>query len=279
MMRSITVLILLLPVIAFAWGQTGHRAVCQIAYDELSPVARVEVDRLIALDPDYDSFNESCLFADGPPRQRTEDHYLNVPRSSTAITTNACRLADTCLFPAIENDTNILADTNNSDADRLFALKLLGHWLGDIHQPMHVSFQDDLGANLIAQEGDETNGNLHSAWDFNIIEREIGSDFSQIAAELRAEVSEQDRSRWSLDSSVEWANESFQVTISPATKYCTQKQGACWYAPDNMMLNRGEPQREVAITDYYTATHSRTVKLRLQQAGIRLGALLNRTLQ
>jgi hypothetical protein len=279
MMRSITFLILLLPAVSFGWGETGHRTVCQIAYDELTRVARVEVDRLIALDPDYDSFNESCLFADGPPRQRPEDHYLNVPRSFTAITTNSCPLADTCLFPAIENDTNSLADTSSSDADRLFALKLLGHWIGDIHQPMHVSFQDDLGANSVAQKGDDTNGNLHSAWDSDIIEQEIGSDFSQIAAELRTDISEQDRSQWSFDSPVEWANESFQVAISPAANYCTQKQGACWYGPDNMMLHQGEPQRDVAITDYYTATHSRTVELRLKQAGIRLGALLNRTLQ
>jgi hypothetical protein len=277
MMRSITFLILLLPAVSFGWGQTGHRTVCQIAYDELNPVARVEVDRLIALDPDYDSFNKSCLFADGPPRQRAEDHYLSVPRSAVAITTNACPLADTCILPAIENDTNILADTSNSDADRLFALKLLSHWVGDIHQPMHVSFQDDLGANSVAQKSDD--GNLHSAWDFDIIEQEIGSDFFQIAAELRADISAQDRSQWSFDSSVEWANESFQITISPAANYCTQQQGACWYGPDNMMLNQGEPEREVAITDYYTSTHSRTVKLRLKQAGIRLGALLNRTLQ
>ena len=278
-MRSIAFLIFLLPAISFGWGETGHRVVCQIAYDELTQVARTEVDRLIALDPDYDSFNESCLFADGPPRQRTEDHYLNVPRSSVAITTSACPLAETCLFPAIENDTNTLAYKNNSDADRLFALKLLSHWLGDIHQPVHVSFQDDQGANKIDQKGDETNGTLHSAWDTDIIKQQLGSEFFQIAAELRAEVTDQDRSRWSFDSPVEWANESYQITISPAANYCTQKQGACWYGPDNMILNQGEPERDVAITDYYTATHSRTVKLRLKQAGIRLGALLNRTLQ
>lgn len=37
---------LLLPTNAFAWGETGHRVVCQIAYDSLLPAARHELDRL-----------------------------------------------------------------------------------------------------------------------------------------------------------------------------------------------------------------------------------------
>jgi len=278
-MRAIAFFIFLLPATTFGWGETGHRTVCQIAYAELTSTARAEVDRLINLDPDYDSFNESCLFADGPPRQRGEDHYINVPRNFRAIATDECPMADSCLFPAIENDIKVLADAGNSDVDRLIALKLLGHWIGDIHQPMHVSFQDDLGANLISQEGDDERGNLHSAWDFDIIDQQIGNDFAQIAIDLRAEIDDGQRSLWKFDGPVEWANESYQITISPAAGYCTIKQDACWYAPDNMMLNRGETRREISITDSYTAIHSVTVRLRLKQAGVRLGAQLNAILQ
>ena len=192
-MRTIALLLLLLPVTTFGWGETGHRTVCEIAYAELTPTAKAEVDRLIDLDPDYDSFNESCLFADGPPRQRGQDHYLNVPRNVLAIATDECPLADTCLFPAIEIDTNVLADADNPDTDRLVALKLLGHWIGDIHQPMHVSFQDDLGANLIAQENEDERGNLHSAWDFDIIDQTLGDDFTQISSALRNEITDEQR--------------------------------------------------------------------------------------
>lgn len=269
----------LIPFVAFGFGEVGHRAVCQIAYDELSPAARGEVDRLIALDTEYDTFADSCLFADGPPRHRAEDHYLNVPRSFRAITTANCPLADTCLFPAIENDTAIFANSNNSDNDRLLALKMLGHWLGDIHQPLHVSFQDDRGANSISQPGGEESGNLHGAWDFDIIDRQLGANYLQIAAKLRADLSDRDRAEWMFDSPVEWANESYQITISAKVQYCTQKQGACWYSKNNMMLNPGEVWREVDITRRYTARHRKTVELRLKQAGIRLAALLDSALQ
>ncbi len=55
-MKRLLILLILTPSLAFAWGETGHRVVCQIAYDELLPDARVELDRLIALDSDFDKF-------------------------------------------------------------------------------------------------------------------------------------------------------------------------------------------------------------------------------
>jgi len=35
--------------------------------------------------------------------------------------------------------------TSNDDQAKLVSLKFLGHWVGDIHQPLHVSFADDRG--------------------------------------------------------------------------------------------------------------------------------------
>ena len=38
------------------------------------------------------------------------------------------------------------------------------HWVGDIHQPLHVSFEDDRGGNNIQVNG-QCSGNLHATWD------------------------------------------------------------------------------------------------------------------
>jgi hypothetical protein len=40
------------------------------------------------------------------------------------------------MFGAIAWDRKILADKSKSDAQRLSALKYLGHWIGDLHQPL-----------------------------------------------------------------------------------------------------------------------------------------------
>src|SRR5512138_1691758 len=45
---------------AHAWGDLGHKIICEIAYQELNDKARAEVDRLIGLDT-FPSFPESCV--------------------------------------------------------------------------------------------------------------------------------------------------------------------------------------------------------------------------
>ena len=278
-MKAILLLISIAPAVALGWGETGHRAVCQIAYDELSTVAQTQVDRLIKRDPEFDNFADACLFADGPPRIRRPEHYINVPRSFSAITKNECPMAETCLFNAIGSDLEILGNESTTDADKLLALKLLGHWVGDMHQPLHVSFQDDLGGNLVRKKDDEHRGNLHSVWDFDIIAHGIGDDYSTIADRLRSEISDRDREQWKFDSPVEWANESYQITISAETRYCTQQRGACWYSRDNLMLSRGEPVREFLPSDDYLLAHKDAVALRMKQAGVRLAALIDSALK
>lgn len=266
------------PMTALAWGETGHRVVCQIAYDELRPAARKELDRLLALDPDFDRFADACLFADEPERIRWQDHFMNLPRSATAVTVFDCPLADTCVVQAIHSDFLQLLDPATPDADKLLALKLLGHWVGDIHQPMHVSFQDDRGANSIRVDRQDEEASLHRTWDYDILSHALGDKFRRIAGVLRRGISDADREAWRHDSPVEWANESFQVTISPAAGYCRWQQGACWYSADNMLLDEGEEWRFVPIDEAYLDRHGPTVVLRLKQAGIRLAELLNRAL-
>jgi hypothetical protein len=279
-MKHLLILSLLLPSLAFAWGETGHRVVCQIAYEELLPDARAELNRLLDQDANYDSFAESCLFADSPQRIREQDHFINMPRSTKAITSNDCPMAESCVLPAIRNDVFVLQDSSSTDADKWHAIKLLGHWVGDVHQPMHVAFQDDRGSNSnIAEASVEMKyPNLHAVWDYLIISSTLGDDYQEISGRLQTRISDEQRQAWKYDSPIEWANESFQITIAPTTKYCVQQQGACWYRRNNMLLDKGEDWRSIAISDDYLEDHSEVVILRLQKAGVRLARILNQSL-
>ena len=278
-MKRLIILFALFPSIAFSWGEDGHRIICQIAFDELTPVAKTEVNRLLALDSSFENFADSCLFADKPERIRWMDHFINMPRSAKAITTNKCPLAESCVIPAIQSDFRILQDADSSDDEKLLAMKLLGHWVGDIHQPLHVSFQDDRGGNSNHVDVNNPNFNLHGTWDYQIIATNFGDDYLKIAADLRELITVEQRTNWSHDSPIEWANESFQVTIAESVNYCVQKQGACWYSNENMMLDSGEPWRDIEITNDYLEMHAAIISQRLQQAAIRLAALLNEAFQ
>jgi len=126
----------------FAWGDTAHRILCEIAFKELDSQAKAEVKRLIRLDPVFFTFSGSCIWPDHP-RKRSREHFVNLPRSATQLGNDPCPLADKCLVTAIEVDLQNVADAGATDPKKLDALKFLGHWVGDVHQPMHVSFRDD----------------------------------------------------------------------------------------------------------------------------------------
>ena len=193
----------LMPSSAFAWGDVGHRVICQIAYEELKPEIKARVDALLR-----------------------ERH-----RGRTSLP-----VADRCVISAILNDTRDLA-LSLDVSDQLRLLKSLGHWVGDVHQPLHVSFDDDRCGNLVAIEGACTKANLHAVWDRCIIEKKIGLDYANIAAKLRAEITDEDRARWippivDVAAVVAWANESSTIAEQPDVQYCVQVTDSCWYAWD-----------------------------------------------
>jgi hypothetical protein len=181
---------------AFAWGDVGHRVICQIAYEELKPEIKSRVDALVAIDPKFRTFPDGCTWPDVFPRQRPPEHFVDLPRTAKGIeVAHPCPVADRCVISAILNDTRDLAFSLDV-SDQLRLLKSLGHWVGDVHQPLHVSFDDDRGGNLVAIEGPCSKSNLHTVWDKCIIEKKIGLDYADVAAKLRAEITDEDRAQW-----------------------------------------------------------------------------------
>lgn len=137
---------------AAAWGDEGHKIVCEIAFRLAHPDTRAAVRKLIRTDTEFDTFAESCVFPDHP-RIRAPDHFINLPRDSGGLTSDDCPLVAGCVLKAILDDSKLVNSRHEKTADRLIALKSLGHWVRDIHQPLHVSFEDDRGGNNIRVSG------------------------------------------------------------------------------------------------------------------------------
>ena len=112
----------------------------------------------------------------------------------------------------------ILLSPSASAGERLTALKFLAHWVGDIHQPLHVSFADDKGGNrIILERGIGCRKTLHDVWD-NCIpedlmeESDAGQDRRRFAEKLHGEITDADRQKWTSKMSLaQWANESYAI--------------------------------------------------------------------
>jgi nuclease S1 len=265
---------------ALAWGDVGHEVVCEIAYRELNPQARNRLASLITLDSQFRTFAKSCTWPDHP-HIRGVEHYVNVPRSAIKIeSSKPCPMGNECVVKAIAKDMAHLAEESN-ETEQLKLAKSLGHWVGDVHQPLHVSFEDDRGGNSINVDW-PCRGDLHSVWDTCIIANKIGDVPRDIAIELRAEITDEDRAKWvpgkiDLAAIIGWANESLAITLKPNVQYCVQKSGECWYAA-NQKTYPGGQRKNVDVNDAYLTEHAPTVRERLKMAGVRLAAVLNTAL-
>jgi S1/P1 Nuclease len=275
-------LFVMAPSPASAWGQGGHYTVCELGYLNLTPAAKAEVDRLVTLDGRFASFTETCTFPDSPVA-RASEHYANYRRTDRRISGPGCPGGRPCVLGAIDSDLAILRSPGSTDPQKATAILFIGHWFGDLHQPLHISFADDRGGNSIKESG-PCSGSLHSVWDTCVIERRIfapGTDrvarARAAAAALNAGITAGQRRNWVRSKPWQWAGESYKITLAAPTGYCVRKAGACWYSATKREFATGDPQRTVTVDDAYLDRAKPIVATRLKRAGIRLAHELNRS--
>ena len=277
---------------AIAWGDSGHRTVCEIALRNLTPFARTEVGRLLRAHPGILGANPlnaeygwACTYPDHPaaagPGRRSPEHFANYARTTLVVTSaTGCGIASICVVSAIPSDFAILRSSTASDQDRAAALVYLGHWLGDIHQPLHSSFEDDRGGNEVSVTGQCTSS-LHSTWDTCILQtRQTGTNPSLerlrvLAAEWSLAAGDGERAAWISSAPWMWSAESYAITLRPELGYCVMVQTACQYSSTLMSWSNGQPRRGVQIDDAYMDRAMPIIQRRITQAGIRLAHLIN----
>jgi hypothetical protein len=251
---------------AWAWGDEGHKVICEIALRLVQPNTRAEIQKLISTDERFNSFSDACTWPDHP-RQRASEHFLNLPRDSDGLSSETCPGASACVVTAIRKDFEVLSSSNASPAEKLRSLKFLGHWVGDIHQPLHVSFEDDRGGNGVLVTGECGTSNLHSAWDTCLAVKAVGEDVDEAATQLMKTITPAKIESWTHSAPMDWANESFAIAEQAQTKYCIRQGASC-----------DQPAGKVKIDAAYVAANTPTVKEQLQKAGVRLAHLLDAAL-
>lgn len=223
---SVLIALLLAASPAFGWGRTGHRLVAQLAQDDLTPVARHEVEALLAGESDPTLAGVSAwadeVRANDPVlgKRSAPWHYvtLHAPDCGYSAATD-CANGD-CVVGAIEAQTAILADRSQPVAARRQALKFVVHFIGDVHQPLHANNRQDKGGNGVqlrvpAKGGGDKGSNLHTLWDSGLIEQ-TGLDEAAYLARLRALPLAVDVPASPLPpAAAEWARQSCRISMRP----------------------------------------------------------------
>lgn len=153
---------------AFAWGSDGHKIVALLADAQLTPTARKQVDRLLALEPGSNLASISTWADEHRNPATAAWHYVNFPRGDCNYQPERDCPDGKCVVSAIDRQVEVLR-TNGDDEKRLNALKYVVHFIGDIHQPLHAGYGDDRGGNSYQLQAFMRGSNLHAVWDTGLI--------------------------------------------------------------------------------------------------------------
>jgi len=244
----------LLGIVLMSWGVIGHKTVATIADAHLTTETKAAIRDLLG----DTSIADVSTWADNV-RNKTEYkhttpwHYVNVPLGLdyAAFSNEVKNQSQDNVYKAIENCKATLANFSASKGERVSALKFLIHFVGDLHQPMHVSRAEDKGGNTIQLQFDSAGTNLHSLWDGKLINKQ-GLSYQQLAKKIDI-ASPSQIADWQKATEMEWLYESYQISSQ-------------LYAEVDKSNKLGE--------DYYQS-HIQIVEKRLEMAGIRLAFLLN----
>jgi hypothetical protein len=250
---------------AFAWGADGHRLVCGLALHSLSEKGRAFVRETLAMGKYLDGngdddFAEACVWPDKAKyadfKGTYEEHFINVPKSEDSVDFARDCAAMDCIAVGIQRSLTWLARPASGEreqARKAASLRFLGHFIGDLHQPLHVSNAEDWGGNKIKVKWFGEDSNLHAVWDVGILER-AGIRYPQ-----SLEMLESRKTEIGSRNVLMWMRESFRIA-----------RGFAYPGIDGKPVQAGDELGEA-----YLGRSEPIVIQQLSRAGVRLAYLID----
>jgi nuclease S1 len=232
------------------WGATGHRTVGKIAEKYLTKKAKKAISNL--LDGHTLSFYSTFadeIKSDNKYRKYSTWHYVNFKFDEKYNPSTASKKGD--LIQGINTCVKILKDPSATKADKAFHLKLLIHFIGDLHQPLHVGHAEDRGGNDIKVKWFNKPSNLHRVWDSEMI-TSYKMSYTELAKNAN-KLSKAQVQALQKGSILDWVYDSQALAKKV---YASAKNG-------NKLHYR------------YSYDYLKTVRLQLQKGGVRLAKVLN----
>jgi hypothetical protein len=284
---------------AHAWGPTGHRIVAEIAQRHLDPAVAVKIEKILGgrnladvanwpdelrEDRSYDKYKR-LHFATVPDGTAHYSDSKKDPCGDVVVaihtlvdflgTGEGARLSAVKAFTETIDSADPKVACNpvaTRPLDQAMAIALLVHFVGDIHQPLHVG-GTDAGGNFVRVSWMTTqSSNLHSVWDSELIAAS-GLSYTEFTRYLdRGGAEESDN--WSRATVEAWADEAIALRPGIYRFPDLQKQGVGEPSPADL--------RTLLMWDYvvpvsyaYIGAHRDDLHKQLLKGGLRLARVLN----
>ncbi len=234
---------------ALALGPNGHRIVAKIAEENLEASAKKAIMQITNGEP-------LAKLATWPDEIRSDKswdyakpwHYISIDDGESFNDLHRSKAGD--VLKALSDFEKKLRDKTITGEEKWQALAFYIHFVGDVHQPLHVGRREDLGGNKITVTWFGKPTKLHAVWDSSIIENQQLS-FSEYADFLNNQTEDIVKLRQN-SVYIDWAKESKSIRQDVYDIPCDGKLG-------------------------YEYAYKNTPKLNEQiaKAGVRLAGMLN----
>lgn len=248
-------LFIYLPMQSMAWGLLGHRIVGEIADHYLSSKARSEIRKILGTESVAMSSNwADFIKSDSNYKYLDIWHYVNFEKGLSYEQMQEVLKTDTTIN-AYTRINFLVKELKNKQLPRQkkqMYLRLLIHFVGDIHQPLHVSPVGTSGGNSIRVQWFSTPSNLHRVWDSQLIDDQQLS-YTEYVKHINHSTLAQ-RKKLQADPLSKWLFESYSIAET---------------------LHEEIKEENPRLGYRYNFDHIHIVEDRLLKGGIRLAGLLN----
>ena len=288
---SLVLLLGLWPASAGAWGLDGHRVIGEIAWLSLDPATRDKVKELLPQGR-YQTLSEASVWADAYARGKKAYgwldplHYVDLDPKATEVFLDSLNCPKgNCVVQAIPRFARVLEDSTATRDARIEALRLLAHFVGDIHQPLHVAFADTCGGCTVRLQTPGGRMSLHELWDAELLKEDLRRRYESENAPEQS-----DEELMKNDVTPHWRLLARELVVAKRPDVIETKNGIAtdWnteapppdldvrtWAAESLHLSQSSLFHVSGdISEAYVDQAIPVMETRLREAGIRLAAVL-----
>lgn len=247
-----TGIMMLTALSSYGWGQKGHDTTVFIAENHLTPITAAVVNDI--LDGKsmvyYANWLDNASHTPEYAYSKTW-HYKNIDDGISFDEAPLHESGD--IVRAIYEQVGVLQDPNASKEQKQLALKMVIHFLGDIHQPMHMGHASDIGGNRwhVKYFGKDTN--IHSVWDSSLPESAHKWSYTEWQQQIDRATPAEEETILAAGNPEMWGKETYEI--------CKK-------------VYAGTPE-DTNISYDYIADWSPVVEQQFLKGGLRLADILN----
>lgn len=278
-MRTITAWVSIyafILVTAHAWLEDAHKTIASLAFDLLESDQRSRIQTLLPRGELLATWMvKGSSWADERGRENGKNHFIHISSCDNkhAMGLRCGSGSGVCITEALVRHIQTAMSARPGDSLR-DALKYIIHYMGDLHQPLHVALESDFGGTSIKGIRPFTTGrdhdvSLHELWDndlFQVAKRKgmFKEDFPKYNTTTMDFTVDDLKSESSIRTFVE------NIAIQTATQVTCGM--AYWSDPSrkDAFVSRGD-----YLGDTYTGPAKEWTVVQVARAGIRLASLLS----